>query len=345
MTAAPASAITYIHEPGPWTSDDALAIAVNGLRGRGHVVTVHPVEQLWEWMASAGWTRSFLCFVPASLSSLSHLADIAVEQQLPQHFRPSFKGVLGPTGPTTLYDSTGWRRSFARLGAAGFHVAHAEIRGTQLYWDPARVADFLFSTTLDHIRFGLECVSDDISDVTPGEVVEFRVAIADMYGARLFDGLTDGAIAMRRADGSLMVNATKSPKHPSSFSYQDIVVVEGRNGATNTVRFRGHRAPTSGIVWYWELFARRPDVRTMVHAHTRHLTHSGAAAVADVTTPRFAPYGGTTGLPEVLKILERSPIAVMRAHGPIAIGDQFADGIDTIVALRAAASPSYQGPP
>jgi ribulose-5-phosphate 4-epimerase/fuculose-1-phosphate aldolase len=255
-------------------------------------------------------------------------------------------GVVGLGGPTELQRGSEWRRTFGVLTAAGVHVSHPELIDGELFWDPARVGDFCLDPHEYSIRYG----SRQVGESAPDEVLEschlvFRSAIAQIFGAGLLDGLTDGALALRLPDGRIVVNATKTAKAPTQFSRDDLVVIEDWDESSNTVSWRGRRPPSSGAVWYWCILKARPDVEAMVHTHCRGITYSAAPEALALRCPTFAPYGGTAGLAELMRILTHSPVAILRAHGQVSVGRTLDEALDHIVALRQRVVAAYFGPP
>jgi ribulose-5-phosphate 4-epimerase/fuculose-1-phosphate aldolase len=329
------------HVPG----DEFIAVVRAGLQSQGHEVVLQSPEFGEAFIRDDRRGEGLLCFVPAGLHSLERLASDArrLHRRDGQY---AYMGVVGLGGPTVSQGGPEWRRAFGALIAAGFHVSHPELIDGELVWDPARVGDFCFDPDENSIRFGSRQVGEAVpDDVAEGCYLSFRSAIAQIFGARLLDGLTDGALALRLPDGRIVVNATKTAKAPTQFCMEDLVVLEDWSGATNTLSWSGRRPPSSGAVWYWSILKARPDVEALVHTHCRGITYSAAPEVLPLRCPTFAPYGGTSGLADLLRILSYSPVAILRAHGQVAVGRTFDEALDHIVGLRQRVVGAYVGPP
>lgn len=96
----------------------------------------------------------------------------------------------------------------------------------------------------------------------------------------------------------------------------------------------GERGPSSDTASHLAIYAGRPDVRSVVHTHSRYATAFAAVgreipccltAIADefggpVPCGGYAPIGGDAIGAEVLASIGRSPAILMRQHGVFTIG-------------------------
>lgn len=153
----------------------------------------------------------------------------------------------------------------------------------------------------------------------------------------------DGNVSVRLADGTLLVTPAGRPKHEVG---EDELV---RCGADGTVISGGH--PSSEFGMHLALYAARPDVRAVVHAHPPTATGFAVAGetiagdalpevifqVGEVALVPFA-LPGTPALAEALAPFARGHDAFLLAnHGATTVGPTLGDALQRMESLEHAA--------
>ncbi|OIO12291.1 MAG: aldolase [Elusimicrobia bacterium CG1_02_63_36] len=147
-----------------------------------------------------------------------------------------------------------------------------------------------------------------------------------MY-AQGFVAATDGNISVKLHGGLVLVTPSGVPK--GELKEEDLVVVD-LQGRT---RF-GRRKPTTEFRMHLRIYAQRPDVEAVVHAHPPISTGFACAGVPldqpiatevilQLGKVPLAPYGtpGTEELPETLMCCIRDHNAMLMAnHGAVTYG-------------------------
>lgn len=174
---------------------------------------------------------------------------------------------------------------------------------------------------------------------------EAVVAAGRRLGARGLIAAGEGNLSVRLEDGQLLVTPTGRRK--DELAAADLLVVPERGGRA-TSRGAGPQ-PSSDIAIHRAIYAARPDVQAIVHAHlpaAMGLTLAGFVpdpAVLPETAlllPRlpFVPFAAA-GSPELARAIATAlseppaPLpgaALLERHGAVAVGNGSADGAAAI---------------
>lgn len=172
---------------------------------------------------------------------------------------------------------------------------------------------------------------------------EQLVAIGRKLADRGLVSGTDGNLSLRLGDGLILTTPTGRRK--GELRPEDLVVVDASG------RVVGPGKPSSELPLHLRVYADRPDVNGIVHAHPPYTT---AFAVAGRTVPAdvlpevlltigeigFAPYGtpSTAEVPERLAPLLRDHVCfVLQNHGALAIGPDIVAAHNRLETLELAA--------
>lgn len=121
----------------------------------------------------------------------------------------------------------------------------------------------------------------------------------------------DGNVSVRLGDGSILV--TPSGMSKVDVTSDDLVRVSGDGAVLD-----GRRAPSSELRMHLRIYARRPDVGAVVHAHPP--TATGFAVAGETFV---APV-----LPEVILQMGEVPVVPYATPGTVALADSFERYLD-----------------
>src|SRR6266542_310706 len=141
------------------------------------------------------------------------------------------------------------------------------------------------------------------SPAPPADVARLRAAIVAAgrrLGARGLIAAGQGNVSVRLADGQLLI--TPAGRRKDELAADDIVVVPDRGDPEPP---RARRRPSSDIAIHRAIYAARPDVEAVVHAHL-------PAAMA-LTLAGLVPDPAV--LPETALLLPRLPFVPFAAAG------------------------------
>ena len=96
----------------------------------------------------------------------------------------------------------------------------------------------------------------------------------------------------------------------------------------------GAYEPSSESLMHAAIYAARPEVNAVFHGHSQRLLEQAAILRLPVTEVE-RPYGTAELAGEILKILEKQKIVVMRNHGFVTVGQTMAEAgrwVDHILA-------------
>lgn len=155
---------------------------------------------------------------------------------------------------------------------------------------------------------------------------------------------TDGNVSVRLRDGSIVATPSGMPK--AEVAAEDCVRIDA-----DGVLLDGRRTPSSEIRMHLRIYARRPDVRAVVHAHPPTATGfavAGESFVAPVLPEvilqmgevPLVPYAtpGTDALPESMEpFLARHDAFLLANHGATTIGPSLAMAHQRMESLEHAA--------
>ena len=282
-----------------------------------------------------------LCLAPITLEGVNRVAE-AISSSGRAH--TGFQGVALPHTVTADFRSSSMRHLFGTLTTQGFHLAHPELDGEETWSDPVKIADIILCET-KHTRYVSNQIGDTVSvDLLEKYEAEFRAALAEIFAAKLFNGMTDGSLSLRLDNGRMLCTASRTPKEPSQFTVDRLVLIEECVPAGNLVKWMGRLAPTSSTPWHSILYNRMPNISAIVHTHARQITYSTAADAERIRSASYSKYGLPTVADSIQGILSQSPVAILRGHGEVSVGESFSDAVDTLISLKENVASDYHGP-
>jgi len=172
---------------------------------------------------------------------------------------------------------------------------------------------------------------------------EEMVAIGRKMADRGLVSGTDGNLSVRLPDGLILTTPTGRRK--GELRPDELVVVDGDG------RVIGPGAPSSELPLHLRVYAERPDVRAVVHAHPPYTTAFAVArrAVPAAVLPEvlltigevaLAPYGtpSTGEVPDRLApLLAEHDCFVMMNHGALCLGPDLLTAYNRLETLELAA--------
>lgn len=172
---------------------------------------------------------------------------------------------------------------------------------------------------------------------------EEMVAIGRKMADRGLVSGTDGNLSVRLPDGLILTTPTGRRK--GELRPEELVVVDGDG------RVIGPGAPSSELPLHLRVYAERPDVRAVVHAHPPYTTAFAVArrAVPAAVLPEvlltigevaLAPYGtpSTDEVPDRLApLLADHDCFVMMNHGALCLGPDLQTAYNRLETLELAA--------
>ncbi len=125
-----------------------------------------------------------------------------------------------------------------------------------------------------------------------------------------------GNLSCRIKDGFIV---TAAGKDMEKVGEEDFVKVVATNTEKMEVEAIGLSPPSSESFLHDLIYQKRTDVNAIFHGHFDKITHNaGKLGIAETSEEK--PYGTMELAKEVLKILGRNSVIVMKNHGFIALG-------------------------
>jgi phosphopantothenate-cysteine ligase len=190
---------------------------------------------------------------------------------------------------------------------------------------PARLADMVCQRVSSR-HYRTEVRSDTTYQVTLRDEVErFRRAVKRLWKLNLFEPYYEGAgrhfgfLAQRAASGGFLITARGSNKE--AMPKEEVVYVSDVDFENRVLRAHGRKASLNANV-AGKVFAERPDVSTILHAHV-------FPGVGSRTEVAYAP-GTQEDLEESLRHLGVGVVVELVNHGILAVGRDLDSVIGTL---------------
>ncbi|MBI2751105.1 MAG: class II aldolase/adducin family protein [Burkholderiales bacterium] len=183
-------------------------------------------------------------------------------------------------------------------------------------------------------RDGEVAPSAELNDLNRARTTLFDLGLIGVYD----NGVGYGNLSIRANDDNQFVITASATGALRTLQADQFCLVEAFSVDDNHVQSMGSLPASSESMTHGAIYAAHPDVRCVIHVHSRmlfeHLLHSGAPA-----TPADVPYGTPAMAHTVAQLVARQPnlptVFVMAGHmdGVVAYGADTASTLDALCAL------------
>ncbi len=148
------------------------------------------------------------------------------------------------------------------------------------------------------------------------ELIEWCKKFSKYNLAPVLKNYSCGNLSFRTKKGMII---TGSAVDLGKVKEKDLVEVVKCNKKKFSLEALGLKEPSSESFIHFEIYKRRKEVNAVFHGHGELILRHGKE-LGLPETKKFQPYGTIALLKEVIKILGKNKLIVMREHGFIAIG-------------------------
>jgi hypothetical protein len=183
-------------------------------------------------------------------------------------------------------------------------------------------------------RDGEVAPSAELDGLNRARTTLFDLGLIGVYDS----GVGYGNLSIRASHDNQFVITASATGAQRTLSVEQFCLVEAFSVDDNHVQSMGSLPASSESMTHGAIYAARPDVRCVIHVHSRmlfdHLLQTGAPA-----TPADVPYGTPAMARTVAQLVAKQPnlptVFVMAGHidGVVAYGADTVSTVDALLAL------------